>query len=149
MTAGGPVDAGATTRLDKDRGPAYGTSRTRPRRPTRPRGDLDGPFDAAFASPGPSCLRRSLPEGTPSGEARVESETPDMGDEGMRSKGVLMGLVGLAFLGLGAGVGLSVGFAQQPGVAERVGETLDNVGRGLLRGAQDLGEGVRRRFEVV
>jgi osmotically-inducible protein OsmY len=69
----------------------------------------------------------------------------------MRSKGVVMGIVGLAFLGLGfgAGVGLSVGVAQQPGVAERVGEKLDSVGRGLVRGAQEVGEGVRKRFEVV
>ncbi len=35
------------------------------------------------------------------------------------------------------------------GVAERVGEKLDQVGRGLVRGAQDLGAEVRNRFEVV
>jgi osmotically-inducible protein OsmY len=67
----------------------------------------------------------------------------------MRSKGFVMGIVGLSFLAVGAGVGLSVGFAQQPGVAERVGEKLDSVGRGLVRGAQELGEGVRKKFDVV
>src|SRR4051794_34723397 len=72
-----------------------------------------------------------------------------MGAERMRSKGVVSGIVGLTFLALGAGVGLSVGVAQQPGVAERVGEKLDSVGRGLVRGAQEVGEGVRRKFDVV
>jgi osmotically-inducible protein OsmY len=66
----------------------------------------------------------------------------------MRSKLVVMGIVGLSFLGLGAGVGLRVGLAQS-GVAERVGEKLDEVGRGIVRGAQDLGDAVRKRFEVV
>jgi osmotically-inducible protein OsmY len=67
----------------------------------------------------------------------------------MRSKGVVSGIVGLTFLALGAGVGLSVGLAQQPGVAERVGEKIDSVGRGLVRGAQEVGDGVRRKFDVV
>jgi hyperosmotically inducible protein len=75
----------------------------------------------------------------------------ETGAERMRSKLVVTGIVGLSFLGLGlgAGVGLRVGMAQQPGVAGRVGETLDNVGRGLVRGAQEVTESVRRRFEVV
>ena len=67
----------------------------------------------------------------------------------MHSKGLMVGIVGLSLLAAGLGVGLSVGFAQQPGVAERVGEKLDSVGRGLLRGAQELGEGVRKKFDVV
>jgi hyperosmotically inducible protein len=67
----------------------------------------------------------------------------------MRSKLVMVGIVGLTFLGVGAGVGLGVGRAQSGGVAERVGEKLDSVGRGLMRGAQDVTEGVRQRFEVV
>jgi hyperosmotically inducible periplasmic protein len=67
----------------------------------------------------------------------------------MQRKPVVVGIVGLAFLALGTGVGLGVGRAQQTGVAERVGEKLDSVGRGLVRGAQDVTEGVRRKFEVV
>jgi osmotically-inducible protein OsmY len=63
----------------------------------------------------------------------------------MHHKLLVTGIVGLAILGVCAGVGQ----AQQPGVAERVGETLDNVGRGLVRGAQELTESVRKKFEVV
>jgi hyperosmotically inducible periplasmic protein len=72
-----------------------------------------------------------------------------MGAERMRSKIVLTGIVGLTFLGLGASAGLRVATAQQPGVAGRVGETLDNMGRGIVRGAQEVTDSVRRRFEVV
>jgi osmotically-inducible protein OsmY len=42
-----------------------------------------------------------------------------------------------------------VGLAQQTGVAEQIGEKLDNVGRGIVRGAQDVSDSVRKRFEVV
>lgn len=70
----------------------------------------------------------------------------------MRTGWIATGIVGLTFIlvGLGNGIGLRVGRAQgQPGVAERVGEKLDSVGRGLIRGAQEMTDGVRKRFEVV
>jgi osmotically-inducible protein OsmY len=60
---------------------------------------------------------------------------------------MVAGIVTLTFLGIALSAGL--GQAQQPGVAERVGETLDSVGRGIVRGAQDLGDSVRRKFDVV
>jgi osmotically-inducible protein OsmY len=63
----------------------------------------------------------------------------------MCSKLVVTGIVGLSFLGFAAGAGQ----AQQPGVAERVGETLDNVGRGIVRGAQEVTDTVWKKFEVV
>jgi hyperosmotically inducible periplasmic protein len=66
----------------------------------------------------------------------------------MRTRLVVMGIAGLTVLGLGVGVGGRVSVAQQ-GVAERVGEKIDNVGRGIVRGAQEVSEAVRRRFEVV
>jgi len=65
----------------------------------------------------------------------------------MRSKRMVAGIVGLSFLGVGLSAGL--GRAQQPGVAERVGETLDNVGRGIVKGAQEVSDSVRKRFDVV
>ncbi len=46
------------------------------------------------------------------------------------------------------GVFTCAGFAQQ-GVGEKVGETLDNVGRGIKHEAQVVGEGVRKRFDAV
>jgi len=55
--------------------------------------------------------------------------------------------VSLTLLGLSLYSG--VGMAQQPGVAGQIGEKLDNLGRGLVRGAQDVTETVRQRFEVV
>jgi osmotically-inducible protein OsmY len=64
----------------------------------------------------------------------------------MDSRRIVTGIVGLSLLSL---VSAGVGRAQQPGVAERVGETLDNVGRGLVRGAQDVTETVRKRFDTV
>jgi hyperosmotically inducible periplasmic protein len=70
------------------------------------------------------------------------------GAERMRSKVVATGLAGLVFLGLGVGAGLRVGRAQS-GVGARVGEKLDEVGRGIVRGAQDVSDAVRKRFEVV
>ncbi|MDE2508543.1 MAG: BON domain-containing protein [Planctomycetota bacterium] len=39
-------------------------------------------------------------------------------------------------------------FAQQ-GIGSKVGEKLDEVGRGIKRGAQQVGEGLRKQFEVV
>jgi osmotically-inducible protein OsmY len=63
----------------------------------------------------------------------------------MDRRRMMAGIVGLILLGAGAGLG----WAQQPGVAERVGGTLDNVGRGLVRGAQEVTDAVRKRFEVV
>jgi osmotically-inducible protein OsmY len=55
--------------------------------------------------------------------------------------------VALSFLGIALSAG--PGQAQQPGVAERVGETLDNVGRGIVRGAQEVGDSVRKKFDMV
>jgi osmotically-inducible protein OsmY len=63
----------------------------------------------------------------------------------MCSKLVTAGIAGLSLLCLAAGAGQ----AQQPGVAERVGETLDNVGRGIVRGAQEVTDSVWKRFETV
>jgi osmotically-inducible protein OsmY len=63
----------------------------------------------------------------------------------MCSKPVTAGIAGLGLLCFAAGVGQ----AQQPGVAERVGETLDNVGRGIVRGAQEVTDSVWKRFETV
>lgn len=65
----------------------------------------------------------------------------------MRSKPVAAGILSLTVLGLSLYSG--VGMAQQPGVAGQIGEKLDNLGRGLFRGAQDVTETVRQRFEVV
>jgi hypothetical protein len=50
----------------------------------------------------------------------------------------------LTVLGLAAGTGLA-----QKGVVERIGEKLDNVGRDVKSGVQDLGEAVAKRFEAV
>ena len=65
----------------------------------------------------------------------------------MPSKRVMSGVVSLTVLGLSLSAG--VGLAQQGGVAEQIGEKLDSVGRGLVRGAQDVTDSVRKRFEVV
>jgi hyperosmotically inducible periplasmic protein len=129
----------------------YGTPRNGPRPNEAPRDDGDDrPSDTALATQGLcGCARIcSVQLRT----ARIEPDgRPEMGAERMRSNLVVTGIVGLTFagLGLGAGVGLRVAGAQQPGVAERVGETLDSVGRGLIRGAQEVTDSVRRRFEVV
>jgi hyperosmotically inducible periplasmic protein len=45
-------------------------------------------------------------------------------------------------------VGVSRGLAQQ-GVAERVGQKLDQVGRGLKTGAVEITDAVRKKFETV
>src|SRR4051794_19024501 len=95
------------------------------------------------------CARRgpfrSAPLGT---RACGSSRTVARGVVRMHSRSVNMGIAGLIFVALGTGVGLGVSQAQ-PGVAERVGEKLDNVARGLVRGAQEVTEGVRKKFEVV
>jgi hypothetical protein len=59
----------------------------------------------------------------------------------LRSKVAASGLV---VLGLGAGTALA-----QQGVAGRVGQKLDGVGRTLKTGALEIGDAVRKRFEVV
>lgn len=64
----------------------------------------------------------------------------------MRSKLIAAGFVSLAVLGLSLGTG--VGRAQT-GVAEQIGEKIDSVGRGIVRGAQEVTDSVRKRFEVV
>jgi hyperosmotically inducible periplasmic protein len=69
------------------------------------------------------------------------------GAERMRAKLVATGIVSLTVLGLSLSAG--VGLAQQTGVAEQIGEKLDSVGRGIVRGAQDVTDTVRKRFEVV
>jgi hyperosmotically inducible periplasmic protein len=65
----------------------------------------------------------------------------------MRSQLVLAGIVSLTVLGLSFRAG--VGLAQQTGVAEQIGEKLDSVGRGIVRGAQEVTDTVRKKFEVV
>jgi osmotically-inducible protein OsmY len=65
----------------------------------------------------------------------------------MRSKWVVTTMAGLTVVALGLSAG--VGRAQQPGVAEQFGEKLDNVGRGIVRGAQDVSDSVRKRFDTV
>jgi osmotically-inducible protein OsmY len=62
----------------------------------------------------------------------------------MRRRKWLAGILGLIVAGSLAGTGLA-----QQGVAERAGETLDSVGRGLKRGAVEVGDAVRRRFDNV
>jgi hyperosmotically inducible periplasmic protein len=65
-----------------------------------------------------------------------------------QSKWIVTGIVSLTLTVLGLGAGPRLGVAQT-GVAERVGEKLDSVGRGLVRGAQEVTDAVRSRFEVV
>jgi osmotically-inducible protein OsmY len=62
----------------------------------------------------------------------------------MRHRTWIAGILGLAVAGGVAGT-----VAAQQGVAERAGETLDNVGRGLKRGAVEVGDAVRKRFDGV
>jgi hyperosmotically inducible periplasmic protein len=50
---------------------------------------------------------------------------------------------------LALGVLVGVGFAQQGGLGERLGQGLDDVGRGLRRGAVDVTDSMRRGFETV
>lgn len=57
---------------------------------------------------------------------------------------VARGLIGLSFLGT-----VACTCVAQQGVAEKVGEKLDEVGRGLRRGASEVTEALRKRFEVV
>jgi osmotically-inducible protein OsmY len=50
----------------------------------------------------------------------------------------------VAVVGILAGTGLA-----QQGVVERAGQKLDEVGRGIRRGAVEVSEAVRKRFDVV
>jgi osmotically-inducible protein OsmY len=61
----------------------------------------------------------------------------------MRRRSVFAGVLGLSLLGMVAGSSLG------QGVAEKAGETLDSVGRGLKKGAVEIGDAVRRRFDGV
>lgn len=61
----------------------------------------------------------------------------------MRGHAVFAVVLGLIVIGTVAGTGLA------QGVAEQAGETLDNVGRGLKRGAVEIGDAVRKRFDGV
>lgn len=63
----------------------------------------------------------------------------------MRTRRWVPAVGGLLVLGALTGSGL----AQQTGVAGKVGQKLDEVGRGLRREAQVVTEAVRRRFETV
>jgi osmotically-inducible protein OsmY len=58
-------------------------------------------------------------------------------------------MASLTVAALGLSLSTGVGQAQQPGVAEQIGEKLDSVGRGIVRGAQDVTDSVRKRFDVV
>src|SRR5262245_61283491 len=61
-------------------------------------------------------------------------------------RGVVAGAAGL----LAAGVLTCAGYAQQGGgLAERLGQGLDDVGRGLRRGAVEVTDTMRRGFETV
>lgn len=62
----------------------------------------------------------------------------------MRASSIAWGVAFLVVAGVITGAGLA-----QEGVGERVGERVQDVGRGLKRGVQDLGAGVRKRFDVV
>jgi osmotically-inducible protein OsmY len=67
----------------------------------------------------------------------------------MRSKWVVRTVASLSVVVLGLSQTAGVSRAQQPGVAEQLGEKLDNVGRGIVRGAQDVSDSVRNRFDTV
>jgi hyperosmotically inducible periplasmic protein len=56
----------------------------------------------------------------------------------------VQGLMGLSVMGIVACTCLA-----QQGVAEKSGQRLDEVGRGLRRGAYEVTEVVRKRFDVV
>jgi hyperosmotically inducible protein len=62
----------------------------------------------------------------------------------MRTRMMIVAVLGL----LVSGVFTCVGYAQQ-GVAEKVGEKIDEVGRGIAREAGTLTEAVRKRFDTV
>ena len=67
----------------------------------------------------------------------------------MRSKWVVTTMAGLTVAALGLSQSAGVGRAQPPGVAEQIGEKLDSVGRGIVRGAQEVSDSVRKRWDVV
>jgi osmotically-inducible protein OsmY len=54
------------------------------------------------------------------------------------------GFLGLTILGAVACTSVA-----QQGVVEKAAEKLDDVGRGLRRGASEITEAIRKRFEVV
>lgn len=62
-------------------------------------------------------------------------------------------LAGAAGTTLLLGAFACVGFAQQQGVAgkvaEKFGQGLDNVGRGIVRGSQEVGDAFRKQFETM
>jgi hypothetical protein len=62
----------------------------------------------------------------------------------MRAQVLTAGIVCLATSGICVCTSLA-----QLGVAERVGERLDDVGRGLRRGAEGITDTIKKRFEVV
>lgn len=61
----------------------------------------------------------------------------------MRVRGMFAVVLGATLFGTVAGTVLA------QGVASKAGETLDNVGRGIKRGAVEIGDAVRRRFDGV
>ena len=62
----------------------------------------------------------------------------------------MLGKKGIVVAGSAAALLMVAGasFGQQ-GIGAKVGETLDQVGRGIKRGAQQVGDGLRKQFEVV
>ena len=62
----------------------------------------------------------------------------------MRTNHAMTGIMGLVLLSAVVGTTLA-----QQGFAERAGQKLDEVGRGLRRGAFEVTEAVRKRFEAV
>src|SRR5258708_25107986 len=62
----------------------------------------------------------------------------------MRAK--LAVFLGAGLVVLSVGVGASFG---QQGLAGRLGQKLDDVGRTIKTGATELGDAVKKRFEVV
>jgi hyperosmotically inducible periplasmic protein len=65
----------------------------------------------------------------------------------MRSQIGMTALVGVLVSGMFVCVGQ--GQAQQQGIAEKVGERLDAVGRGIMREAENVGDVVRKKFDAV
>jgi osmotically-inducible protein OsmY len=62
----------------------------------------------------------------------------------MRPKFAMIGAVTLLVLSNHSGRGLA-----QQGIAERVGQKVDGVGRGLRTEVQEINDGLRKRFETV
>lgn len=55
----------------------------------------------------------------------------------------------LGFVGATVVVAASARGYAQPGVAERAGQAIDSVGRGLKNEVHEVGEALRKKFEVV